>query len=166
MQIRDLIPWGNSKENEIAKRDEDNPVFSLQRDVNRIFEDFWRRFDQPFGATGRSDMGGPRTDIAETENALEVSVELPGIDQKDVDVSLTDSALAIKGEKKSEREGSQKGYHMSERSYGSFYRSIPLPSGIDTDKASAEFKNGVLTVTLPKTQEALARVKKIEVKAS
>ncbi|MEI5680721.1 Hsp20/alpha crystallin family protein [Mesorhizobium sp. CCNWLW179-1] len=166
MQIRDLIPWGNNKGSEIAKRDEENPVFSLQRDVNRIFDDFWKRFDQPFGALGRWDAGGPRTDIAETESALEVTVELPGIDQKDVDVSLTDSALTIKGEKKSEREESKKGYHLSERSYGSFYRSIPLPSGVDTDKANAEFKNGVLTVTLPKTQEALSRVKKIEVKAN
>jgi HSP20 family protein len=166
MQIRDLIPWGNNKGNEIAKRDEDNPVFSLQRDVNRIFEDFWKRFDQPLGALGRWESGGPRTDIAETDSALEVSVELPGLDRKEVDVSLTDSAHTIKGEKKSEREESKKGYHLSERSYGSFYRSIPLPSGVDTDKASAEFKNGVLTVTLPKTQEALSRVKKIEVKAN
>jgi HSP20 family protein len=166
MQIRDLIPWGNNKGSEIAKRDEENPVFSLQRDVNRIFEDFWKRFDQPLGAFGRWDAGGPQTDITETESALEVSVELPGIDQKDVDVSLTDSALTIKGEKKSERKESKKGYHLSERSYGSFYRSIPLPSGVDTDKANAEFKNGVLTVSLPKTQEALSRVKKIEVKAN
>ena len=166
MQIRDLIPWGNTKGSEIAKSDEGNPVFSLQRDVNRIFEDFWKRFDQPFGAFGRWETGGPRTDIAETESALEVSVELPGIDQKDVDVSLTDSALTIKGEKKSEQEESKKGYHLLERSYGSFYRSIPLPSGVDTDKAAAQFKNGVLTVTLPKTEEALSRVRKIEVKAT
>ncbi|MBP1875959.1 Spore protein SP21 [Ensifer adhaerens] len=166
MQIRDLIPWGNNKASEIAKRDEENPVFSLQRDVNRIFDDFWKRFDQPFGAFGRWDANGPPTDIAETESALEVSVELPGIDQKDVDVSLMDSALTIKGEKKSEQEESKKGYHLSERSYGSFYRSIPLPSGVDTDKANAQFKNGVLTVTVPKTKEALSRVRKIEVKAT
>ncbi|PBB83992.1 MULTISPECIES: Hsp20/alpha crystallin family protein [unclassified Mesorhizobium] len=167
MQIRDLIPWGNNnKGSEIAKRDEENPVFSLQRDVNRIFEDFWKRFDQPFGAFARWDAGGPRTDIAETESALEVSVELPGLDQKEVDVSLTDSALTIKGERKSGREESKKGYHFAKRSYGSFYRSVPLPSGVDTDKVKAEFKNGVLTVTLPKTQEALSRVKKIEVKGT
>jgi HSP20 family protein len=166
MQIRDLIPWGNNKGSEIAKRDDDNPVLSLQRDVNRIFEDFWRRFDQPLGALARWDTGGPRTDVAETENALEISVELPGLDQKEIDVSLTDGALTIKGEKKSEHEENKKGYHLSERSYGSFYRTIPLPSGVDTDKANARFKNGVLTVTLPKTADALARVKKIEVKPS
>jgi HSP20 family protein len=166
MQIKDLVRWGNNKGNDLAKREDNNPVFSLQRDVNRIFDDFWRRFDQPFAAFGRFDRGGPRTDIAETEHALEVSVELPGIDQNEIDVSLSDNALTIKGEKKSERQQSKKDYRLSERSYGSFYRSIPLPSGVDTDKASAEFKNGVLTVTLPKTQEALARVKKIEVKAN
>ena len=166
MQMRDLIPWGTNKGSEIAKRDDDSPVLSLQRDVNRIFEDFWKRFDQPFGAIGRWDSSGPRTDVAETDSALEVSIELPGLEREEVDVSLTDSALTIKGEKKREREESKKGYHLSERSYGSFYRSIPLPLGVDTDKASAEFKNGVLTVTLPKTQEALSNVKKIEVKAS
>ena len=166
MQMRDLIPWGNNKGSEIAKRDEDNPIFSLQRDVNRIFEEFWKRFDQPFGAIGRWDSGDPRMDVAETDSALEVSVELPGLDRNEVDVSLTDSALTIKGEKKSQREESKKGYHLSERSHGSFYRSIPLPSGVDRDKASAEFKNGVLTVTLPKTQEAQSNVKKIEVKAN
>jgi HSP20 family protein len=166
MQMKDLIAWGNNKGSEIAKRDDDSPVFSLQRDVNRIFEDFWKRFDQPFGAIGGWDSSGPQTDVAETDSALEVSVELPGLDRNEVDVSLTDSALTIKGEKKREREESKKGYHLSERSYGSFYRAIPLPSGVDTDKASAEFKNGVLTVTLPKTQEALSNVKKIEVKAN
>lgn len=166
MQIRDLVPWSNNKGNEIAKQDEDNPVFSLQRDVNRIFEYFWKRFDQPIGAIGRGDSGGPRTDVAETDSAVEVSVELPGLEREEVDISLTESALTIKGEKKSEREENRKGYHLSERSYGSFYRSIPLPSGIDTDKASADFKNGVLMVTLPKTQEALSNVKKIEVKAT
>ncbi|WP_104666984.1 Hsp20/alpha crystallin family protein [Ensifer adhaerens] len=166
MQIRDLIPWGSNKGSEMAKSDEGNPVFSLQRDVNRIFEDFWRRLDQPFGAFGRWDTGGPRTDVTETECAIEVSVELPGIDQRDVDVSLTDSALTIKGEKKREQNESKKGYHLLERSYGSFYRSIPLPSGVDADKVAAQFENGVLTVTLPKTDEALSRVRKIEVKAT
>jgi HSP20 family protein len=167
MQIRDLPPWGNNKGSEIAKREKDHPVVSLQRDVNRIFLRIsGNGSTSRWGVLGRWESGGPRTDIAETDSALEVSVELPGLDRKEVDVSLTDTALTIKGQKKSEREESKKGYHVSERSYGSFYRSIPLPSGVDTDKGSAEFKNGVLTVTLPKTQEALSRVKKIEVKAN
>lgn len=166
MPIRDLIPWDSNKGSDVAKREEDNPVFSLQRDVNRIFEDFWKRFDQPFAAFRHWAPDGPRTDVAETQSALEISIELPGIDQKEVDVSLTNNTLTIKGEKRSNREENNRGYHLSERSYGSFYRSIPLPAGVDTDKASAEFKNGVLIVTLPKTQEALSQVKKIAVKAS
>jgi len=164
MQIRDLIPWGN-KGSEVARRDDDDPVFSLQRDVNRIFDDFWSRFDQPFGPSARWNATGPRTDIAETEKTLEVSVELPGIGPNEIDVSLTDGALTIKGEKKSARENTKGDLRLSERFYGSFYRSIPLPAGVDTGKADAEFKNGVLTVTLPKTQEALSRMKKIAVKA-
>ncbi|MDF3152974.1 MULTISPECIES: Hsp20/alpha crystallin family protein [unclassified Mesorhizobium] len=88
------------------------------------------------------------------------------MDRKDVDVSVTDNAITIKGEKKSEREEKSKGYHLSERARGSFYRSIPLPFGVDTEKVNAEFRHGILTVTLPKTQEALSRVKKIEVKAN
>lgn len=165
MQIKNLIPWGNNKGTGITRSDQDSPVLSLQRDVNRIFEDFWRRFDRPLGME-RWDAGGPRADIAETENALEVSIELPGIDQKEVEVSLTDGALTIKGEKKSEREESKKGYYLSERSFGSFFRTIPLPSGIDTEKVDAAFKNGVLTVTLPKTHDAFSRTRKIEVKAT
>ncbi|MBZ7927257.1 Hsp20/alpha crystallin family protein (plasmid) [Ensifer adhaerens] len=166
MQIRDLIPWGNHKGSEITKSEEGSAIFSLQRDVNRLFDDFWKRLDQSFGAFGRWDSGGPRTDVTETDSALEVSVELPGIDQKDVEVSLTDSALTIKGEKKSEQEKSKKGHHLLERSYGSFCRSIPLPSGVDTGKVAARFKDGVLTVTVPKTEEALSRVRKIQVKAT
>ncbi|TCR68202.1 Hsp20/alpha crystallin family protein [Bosea sp. BK604] len=165
MQIRDLIPWGNNKGSEIAKRDEDNPVFLLQRDVNRIFEDFWKRFDQPFSGLARA-SDGPKADMVETESALEVSVELPGIDQKEVDVSLTDNTLIIKGEKRIEHDVSKRGYHLSERAYGSFYRSISLPAGVDTEKAKAEFRNGVLIVTLPKTQNELSRGRKVEVKAN
>jgi len=166
MPMRDLIPWGSNKGSDVAKREEDNPVSSLQRDVNRIFEDFWKRFDQPFAEFGHWAPDSPRTDVAETQSALEISIELPGIDQKEIDVSLTNNTLTIKGEKRNNREESNRGYHLSERSYGSFYRSIPLPAGVDTDKASAEFKNGVLIVTLPKTQEALSQVKKIAVQAS
>src|ERR1700686_4345418 len=102
MQIKDLAPWGNNKGSDIAKREDNNPVFSLRRDVNRIFDDFWRRIDQPFAEFGRFNTAGARTDIAETERALEVSVELPGFDQTEIDVALCDIALTIKGEKKSE----------------------------------------------------------------
>lgn len=166
MQIRDLIPWGRSKEPAPSPSAEaDNPVSVLQRDVNRVFEDFWARFERPFGGNGALGPVGPRTDISETDQEIEVAVELPGLDEKDVEVSLTSDMLTIRGEKKAEKEEKRKDYYLSERSFGSFYRSVPLPPGVDGDRASATFKSGVLTVSLPKTPEAQARVKRIGVKA-
>jgi len=168
MQISDLIPWGRDR-NEVARQqgDGDSPLLNLQRDINRVFDDFWSRFDRSAGVSnGLLSVAGPRTDVTETDEAVDVSVELPGMDEKDIDVSLSDDVLTIRGEKKAEREEKKKGYYLAERSYGSFYRSIPLPPGVDSEKAEAQFKKGVLTVTLPKTPEAQAKVRKIEVKAS
>jgi|3_EtaG_2_1085321.scaffolds.fasta_scaffold00011_93 HSP20 family protein len=168
MQISDLIPWGRDR-NEVARQqgDGDSPLLNLQRDINRVFDDFWSRFDRSAGVSnGLLSVTGPRTDVTETDEAVDVSVELPGMDEKDIDVSLSDDVLTIRGEKKAEREEEKKGYYLAERSYGSFYRSIPLPPGVDSEKAEARFKKGVLTVTLPKTPEAQAKVRKIEVKAS
>src|SRR5689334_8672822 len=163
MQIRDLLPWSHKQTN-LAMREDDNPVAALQRDINRIFDGFWRQFDPPFGAVDRAlGPAGPRAEVAETEDRVEVSVELPGMDDKDVELSVTDDVLTIKGEKKVERADSRRGCILSERAYGSFHRSIPLPPGVDTDEASAEFRKGVLTVTLPKTAVAQSRVKKIPV---
>ncbi len=157
MHIRDLIPW--NRKGEAA-----NPLATLQREMNRVFDDYWRRFDgmpmPEFGWTG------PRADVRETEGAVEVSVELPGMDEKDVELTVANDVLTIKGEKKAETEQRDKNWYVSERSYGSFLRSIPLPAGVEGDKAEAVFKKGVLTVTVPKSPEAQARVKRIEVKAS
>lgn len=165
MQFRDLIPWSR-KESELARRtEEDHPILGLQREMNRVFERFWNRFERPFAAFDNIfGVGSPRTDVVETDKAIEVSVELPGLDEKDIEVTLADDALTIKGEKKAEHEENRKGYYLSERTYGSFYRTIPLPSGVATDDVKAEFRKGVLTVTLPKTPEAQAKVKRIEVK--
>lgn len=167
MQIKDLIPWGR-KTGEFDKHDEDeHPILSLQRDMNRVFDQFWHRFDRSFAGTEHGfGLDMPRTDIVDTESAIEVSVELPGIDEEDLDVSLTDDALTIKGEKKTEREESKHGYMLSERSYGSFYRTIPLPPGVATEDVDAVFEKGVLTLTLPKSPEAQAKVKKIDVKTA
>lgn len=168
MQIKDLIPWGRDKD-EVSRKgeDNDNPLMSLQRDVNRVFDNFWGRFDRPFGgSSGFLSVGNPRTDVSESDEEIEISVELPGMDDKDIEVSLTQDVLTIKGEKKAEKEEEKKGYYLSERSYGSFHRSVPLPPGVDTDRAEAEFKKGVLTITLPKTAEAQAQVKRIDVKSS
>ena len=102
----------------------------------------------------------------ETDGGIEVTVELPGMEQKDVEVSLAGDALTIKGEKKVERKEEKKGYYVSERSYGSVFRTIPLPPGLDADKVDASFRNGVLTVKIPHSPEAKARMKRIEVKSA
>lgn len=160
MAFSDLIPWGRDRNRLPQERnDDDNPMMSLQRDLNRVFEDFWGRFDNPFG--GSMAAGGPRTDISETDEAMLVSVDLPGLDDTDVEVNVTDDMLTIRGEReeKTDRDG------FTAQSRRSFHRMIPVPPGVDPEKAEAEFKRGVLTVTLPKTEEAKARVKRIDVKS-
>lgn len=164
MAFKDLVPWTRKTGTSLARREEEeHPILVLHREMNRVFDSFWNQFGQPFSTFGG---GFPRADVAETDKAVEVSVELPGLDDKDIDVSVTEDLLTIKGEKKSEREEKDKGYYLSERSFGAFHRAIPLPRGINTSDAKAAFKNGVLTVTLPKTPEAQSRMKRIEVKAS
>lgn len=168
MQIRNLVP-SNWRRKGLFRRnpDGDNPLLTLQHDINRVFDDFWSRFEWPFGAPdGAPSAAVPSVDMSETDNAIEVAVELPGMDEKDIDIRLTDDVLTIRGEKKVEREENRKGYYLSERSFGSFYRSIPLPPGVDTGKAEARFRKGVLTVSLPKTPEAQEKVRKIEIKAA
>ena len=104
-------------------------------------------------------------DVAEDGKEITLTAELPGLDEKDVEILLSNNVLTIKGEKKSEQEKKEKDYYRVERSYGSFSRTIPLPEGIDADKVNASFKKGVLTVTVPKLPEAQKEVKKIAVKA-
>lgn len=159
MAFSDLIPWSRERNRAPARREADeNPMVSLQRDLNRVFEDFWARFDSPFGDNLAA---GPRTDISETDEAMLVSVDLPGLDDKDIEVNVTDDMLTIRGERE---EKSDKGDFTSQ-SRRSFHRMIPVPPGVDPEKAEAEFKRGVLTVTLPKTEEAKSRVKRIDVKS-
>lgn len=162
MAFSDLIPWSWNRDRDRmpARRDADeNPMVSLQRDLNRVFEDFWTRFDNPFGSLT---AGGPRTDISETDEAMLVSVDLPGLDDKDIEVNVTDDMLTIRGEReeKTDKDG------FTSQSRRSFHRMIPVPPGVDPEKAEAEFKRGVLTVTLPKTEEAKAKVKRIAVKSA
>jgi HSP20 family protein len=111
-------------------------------------------------------LSAPAIDMSEDEKAYKICAELPGIDPKDVDVSVSGDTLVLKGEKRQEKEEKDKNYHFSERSYGSFQRAFQLPSSIDRNKVSADFSKGILTVTLPKTAEAQQPAKKIEVKSS
>jgi len=152
------------------------PFDSLRRDIERIFEDFDRDFwPVPFSRSilaaepsWRRDVTGatPVVDIVEREKAYEITAELPGMDEKNIEVKLADGGLTIKGEKQDEKEEKEQDYYLQERSYGVFERSFAVPEGVDTDKIEANFSKGVLTVTLPKKPEAINPEKKIEVKAA
>src|SRR5437867_6531445 len=134
------------------------PFQSLRREVDRLFEDFGGEFwRSPFRRS-------PAVDIREKDNAYEVTADMPGFEEKNIEVQVMNGLLSIKGERKSEKEEKKKDYYVSEREFGSIERSFPLPEGVDTDKIEANLKNGVLTVMLPKTEEAQRPAKKIEVK--
>ncbi len=135
---------------------------SLQREIDRVFSDFNRGV--PAMGDFRKNALGFKVNVAETDKALEVSAEIPGVDAKDIDVQLKDGVLTIKGEKKEEKDEKQKDWHVTERSYGMFERSFSLPADVDTAKVEAAFDKGVLKVTLPKLAAAQAKVQKIEVK--
>ena len=154
----------NRGDRDVATRED--PFVSLQRDMNRLFEDFWRGVDvpSPFGASAEWAAFNPRIDIEERDGELQVTAELPGMEQKDFDLSLAGDTLILRGEKREEREDKAGGWH--ERSYGRFERAIPLPAEVDTQHASAEFKNGVLRVHLPKSPEAREQSKRIPVSTS
>jgi HSP20 family protein len=105
----------------------------------------------------------PSLDVSETKDKVVVKAEAPGIDPKEIDISLSSGILTLKGEKKKEREEKDENYHLIERSYGSFSRSVRLPTEVQEDKVKASYKDGVLTITLPKTERAKERAIKIEV---
>jgi HSP20 family protein len=162
MALKDIIHFGDKSLP--VKRDEDDPFSLLRRRMDDMFEGFLHGFDlRPLDS--RSGIFRPSIDVVETDKDIRISAELPGMEEKDIDVSLGKDSLTIKGEKKEEKEDKGKGYYRMERSYGSFSRVIPLPTEIDQDKVKATFKKGVLTVELPKTEKAIKETKKIDVKS-
>ncbi len=147
------------------------PLDSLHREVDRLFNafdrDFWRSpFRSAFEIAPLRELefAAPAVDIVEKDNAYVVTAELPGMDEKDIEVKLANGGLTIKGVKQEEKEEKRKGYHLHERHFGSFERCFTVPEGVDPDKIEASFKKGLLTVTLPKKPEAIKPDKKIEVK--
>jgi HSP20 family protein len=128
--------------------------------LRRMFdmEPAWR-FETPLG------FAAPAIDVSEDDKAYKISAELPGIGERDIDITLAGDSLVLKGEKRQEKEEKEKNYYVSERSYGAFQRAFALPDGIDRDKIDAQFAKGVLTITLPKTADAQKKTKKIAVKA-
>jgi HSP20 family protein len=146
---------------------------SFRSEMDRLFDRFGfpslrRVFDMEPAWRPMSSFtfSAPAIDMSEDEDSYKISAELPGLDAKDVDVSISGNTLVLKGEKRQEKEEKEKNYYFSERAYGSFQRAFELPGSVDRDKVSADFSKGVLTITLPKTPEAQKQQKKIEVKSS
>jgi HSP20 family protein len=167
MAIRDLIPWSR-QENRLpvpvdTERDRSDPLLALHRDMNRLFDNIFRDFGLRSLAGFEQGPAWPRLELAESDGEIRVVAELPGLEEKDVEILVDDGALTLRGEKRSERDDKDLGY--SERSYGRFERRIGLPRGIERDKASATFRNGVLTVSLPKSEAANENVRRIPVNA-
>jgi HSP20 family protein len=127
-------------------------LFSLHNEMEKIFGDLFA--SQESETNGESTSWMPTVDISETENGFEILAELPGVTESDVHVSVTDNLLTIKGEKQHEKETDDKNYHRVERRYGSFQRSFTLPRNVETTDIKAEFKDGVLTLNIPKAEEA------------
>lgn len=157
MNLKSLIPIGRER-TQIARR-EPNPFIALQNEIDRLVDQFARGFSV-FGAS----EAVPSMDLAETDKHIELVVELPGIEAKDVEINLADNILTIRGERKAEKEEKDKNYRMIECSYGAFARSVELPPGTDPNNVTATLANGVLKVTVLKP--AAADVKKIPIKAA
>jgi HSP20 family protein len=158
-----LIPWTWGGLKPILGEGYD-PFTNMRRELDRVFEDFTRGFGVP--AREGEALLAPRIDVAETDKDIEVTVELPGLEEKDVEVTMVDDLLTIRGEKKREKEEKGKDYQLVERSYGSFIRQLRLPFDADSSKVSATFKNGVLTVKVGKPKEVQAKTVKIPIKAA
>jgi HSP20 family protein len=156
-----LTPWRNKPSE--GGRGELSPMAALRSEMERLLDSFFR---EPFAALDwplwGSDKWSPAVDVAENDKELTVRAELPGIDPKDLEVTVTGNQLVISGEKKESSEHEEKDFYHSETRYGSFRRTVPLPEGVDAEHVDAQYANGVLTLRLPKT--APAAQKRIEVK--
>jgi HSP20 family protein len=170
MAIKDLVPKLNrGKEHLPARRAEQDPFRDLQRQMNRLFDDFFGDFPLAprWSETGLAAMEfSPRVDVSETEKEVKVSAELPGLDEKEVSVELDESTLTIRGEKKEEKEDKGRNWYAREQSYGTFHRVIPLPASVHGEKATAKFKKGILTITVPKREEEQAKRKTIKIETA
>jgi HSP20 family protein len=159
MAITDLIPW---QRREPSRRTE-SELTEFEREMDRLFDRFYR--GGPLTPFGESWSGfNPSVDVVETDDQIKVSAELPGLEDKDIEVSLDRGVLTITGVKQEEHQEERENYYRSERMYGSFRRAIPLPAEVNDEQAEAVFQNGVLTITLPKA-EVVEDQKRISVKA-
>jgi HSP20 family protein len=187
MELKKLAPWNwFKKEEEIdhavpVKHQEKggyfperyfDPTLSIHRDIDRLFDQFLRGFGSPalgrlgpFPSFGETGILKPRVDLSATEQEYLLTVEIPGVSEKDVSVDISGSTMIIKGEKRQEKEEKEKNYYRVERSYGSFQRTLSLPEDVQQEGITASFKNGVLSVTMPRTALPKGEVKQIQITA-
>lgn len=170
MDFRDLMLWrwpprpAADSETEAAE-----PLRALQADINRAFESFWRSFPAPsfranWGMTLQSTE--PRIDLIETDREIELTAEMPGLEERDIEVSLSEDCVTIKAEKFAGRDRQGGGYRINERLYGPVRRTIPLPAAVDQEAVKASYKNGVLTISIPKIAEPEKDIRHIPVNKS
>lgn len=162
--MKNMAPWKWGRGVPARREAEEHPIVSFQRAINNLFDDFFRGFDlAPFEETfGKY---SPKIDMAEDEKEIKITAELPGLDEKDIEINLSKDMLTLRGEKKEEKEEKGKERYYMERSYGSFQRMISIPAEVETAKVDATFKKGVLTITLPKAAKAKESQKKIQIKS-
>lgn len=156
MSIKDLLPW-KREERRVATRRVADPFEAFHQEINRLAESFFG--DGPLAAFGESRLT-PRVDVAERDSEIVVTAELPGVDEKDLELTIQNDVLTLSGEKRAERESRNGDFYRVERNYGSFHRQILLPTEVREEDVRATFKNGVLTVRLPRArvQETQKRI--------
>jgi HSP20 family protein len=164
MAIRDLLPWGGHHVPSAYRSEEANPFLALHREMNRLFDEAFHGLSPGLPAAFAGTRW-PQVDVVENEGEFRVVAELPGLEEKDVEVLLDGTLLTLRGEKKVERKDEEAGTLHAERLHGRFQRVLDLGSEVQRDKVTAAFRNGVLTVTLPKNPEAAAKAKRIPVNA-
>ncbi len=167
--VKNLIPWKKKKHEVEVLAPDDDPTFALTRGMSDMVHQLFRQFDErlphPLFRAHAGTGVMPSVDVAESDNEVVVTADLPGLDEKELNVSLDEHFLTLRGERKEEREKKGKNYHQVERSYGAFHRSIALPEGIDRDHVEATFKKGVLQVKIAKKPGTSHPVRRIPVKA-
>jgi HSP20 family protein len=170
MSIKDLVPrkMHRAEERGLARRHGEEGVLSFQRAMNRLFDDFFRGWGiEPAWHFGERELAPlaftPRVNVTESDKEVKVSADLPGLEEKDVSVEVDEGNLTIRGERKEEKEEKGKSWYRREQTFGSFHRVLPLSSSVESGKAKARFKNGVLTVTIPKREGEKSKRKEIKI---
>ena len=170
MDFKSLVPWREKSQTPATRDDFFDPFVAFRREMDRMFDDFFNNFG--FGGRSLRPLTGgwqgvtPTVDVAETDRELVVTAELPGLDQKDFEVTLAGDVLTIKGEKKAEQEQKEGDHYYMERRFGAFSRSVRLPFEVKDEKVEAKYEKGVLTIRVPKPTEAQKSVRRIEVRAA